>query len=151
MGQIILERFCYSDAVTLGNMRLDGGQEICTLERPWLDGMPGGVSRESCVPDGEYELVPHTRQNGDEVFALRNPDCHVYYTEDERGDKPGRFLILIHSANWVSQIVGCIAPGMSRNKLMSDAAKVNSSRIAVGHIMAAKPESILIQAAEAKQ
>lgn len=101
---------------------------------------------ESCVPDGLYELLPHERPNGDYVFALRNPDLAVYYTEQERGSKPGRYLILIHSANWVEQIIGCIAPGLVRtianNKIM-----VRSSRLAMRKIMATKYDTLLIEPA----
>lgn len=144
MTQLVLQRHCYGETETEGVLWLKHDDEVHTLERPWIDGVPGGMPFESCVPDGEYDLIPHRRQNGDEVYALRNPDCHVYYTKEERGNKPGRYLILIHSANWVEQVVGCIAPGLVRtiaeNKIM-----VRSSRAAIAKIMATKYESILIE------
>ncbi len=88
---------------------------LAGLERPWIEnptGTPGGKPYESCVPVGVYETTPHTRGDGAEVIALINPDLGVYYLEDDMPDEGGRFLILLHVANWVSQIVGCCAPGL---------------------------------------
>lgn len=134
MSRLILERYCYSETETEGRLWLDDDDFVYTLERPWRAGMPGGVSFESCVPDGTYELVPHTRPNGHEVYALRNPALHVYYTAEERGDRPGRYLILIHSGNTVDDVVGCIAPGEVRT-IHNNRRFVASSRRAMNRIM----------------
>jgi len=115
-----------------------------TLERPWIAGLPGGMPFESCVPDGEYDLIPHERPNGDRVFALRNPDCGVYYTDQERAGRDGRYLILIHSANWVEQVVGCIAPGLVRT-IAENKRMVRSSRAAMRRLMRGKYTSLLIE------
>lgn len=143
MADLLLKRYNYSDTETEGRLWLGDEQSVFTLERPWLPGLPGGMPFASCVPDGEYELIPHRRQNGDSVFALRNPACGVYYTEQERGDRSGRYLILIHSANFVEQVVGCIAPGLVRT-IAENKRMVRSSREAMKKIMATKWESILI-------
>ena len=132
--QLILKRYCYSATETEGRLLLNDNEKLFTLERPWRPGLPGGMPFESCVPDGEYELIPHRRPNGDSVFALRNPDLGVYYTEQERGDRSGRYLILIHSANFVEQVVGCIAPGMVRT-IADNRRMVRSSREAMRKIM----------------
>jgi len=141
---LLLQRHAYGDNETEGKLWLKDGTCLSTLERPWRSGAPGGMPFESCVPDGAYRLKPHTRPNGDNVFALWNPDLHVYYTKEERGDRPGRYLILIHAANWVEQVVGCIAPGLTRtiaeNKIM-----VRSSREAMRRIMADKYTRIIIE------
>jgi hypothetical protein len=142
--QLLLQRYNYSDTETEGRLWVNDDEHIFTLERPWIDGMPGGMPFESCVPDGEYELIPHTRQNGDQVYALRNPDCGVYYTDQERNGRDGRYLILIHSANWVEQVVGCIAPGLVRT-IAENKRMVRSSRNAMKKIMAHKFDSILIE------
>jgi hypothetical protein len=78
------------------------------------------------------------------VYALRNPDLAVYYTQQERGNNPGRYLILIHSANWVEQGVGCIAPGLVRT-IADNKRMVRSSRLAVSKVMATRYDSILIE------
>lgn len=134
---MILERFSYSPTETEGRLWLNAKEFVYTLERPWIDAAPGGVPFESCVPDGVYELIPHRRPNGDAVYALRNPDLSVYYTAQERGTNPGRYLILIHAANWVEQVVGCIAPGKVRT-IADNKRMVRSSREAMAQVMKGK-------------
>lgn len=143
MKTLTLERYAYSETETEGRLWLNDETALYTLERPWIGGLPGGMPFESCVPDGEYELLPHTRPDGSQVYALRNPDCGVYYTDQERGDRDGRYLILIHPANWVSQVVGCIAPGLVRT-ISNNQRMVRSSRNAMRQIMAHKWDSIHI-------
>lgn len=138
---MILERFAYTPTETEGRLWLDAKTSVHTLERPWIDGLPGGMPFESCVPDGSYELIPHERPNGDRVYALRNADLGVYYTDQERAGRPGRYLILIHSANWVEQVVGCIAPGLVRT-IADNKRMVRSSREAMRKILA-KPRKEL--------
>jgi hypothetical protein len=146
MTQLILERFNYSETETEGHLWLNDNEFVHTLERPWIDGVPGGMPFESCVPDGEYMLIQHERPNGDRVFALRNPALSVFYTKQERGSAPGRYLILLHSANYVEQVVGCIAPGMVRT-IYENKRMVRSSREAMRKIMARKYTSIEIRPA----
>jgi len=136
MRELTLERYCYSDTETEGKLWLSTDEYVYTLERPWIAGLPGGMPFESCVPDGSYELLEHTRpRTGDRVLALRNPDLHVYYSDQERAGRPGRYLILIHSGNWVEHVVGCIAPGLSRT-IADNKRMVRSSREAMAKIMA---------------
>jgi hypothetical protein len=97
-------------------------------------GPKGGLPFTSCVPDGSYELIPHKRPNGDDVYALRNTDLGVYYTPEEKGSKQGRFLILFHAGNFVEDIVGCIAPGMQRT-IHENRRMVTSSRVAMRRLM----------------
>ena len=147
MSQLVLHRFNYSPTETEGLLYLSNDEKpLHTLERPWIAGAAGGMPFESCVPDGEYELIPHQRPSGDFVYALRNPDLSVYYTNEERAGRDGRYLILIHSANWVEQVVGCIAPGLVRT-IAENKRMVRSSRNAVAKIMAGQYESILIKPA----
>ena len=133
MRKLFLGRYHYGKAITEGLLRF-GSESLFTLERPWQSGAPGGLPFESCIPDGLYTLRPHERGNGDKVVALVAPELGVYYRKEDRTNGVGRYLILIHSANWVEQVVGCIAPGIVRtiaeNKVM-----VRSSRVAVAKIM----------------
>ncbi len=144
MTQLILERYNYSETETEGHLWLNDEEFLYTLERPWIGDVPGGLPFESCVPDGEYSLRQHIRPNGDSVFALWNPDLSVFYTKQERGHDEGRYLILIHSANWVEQVVGCIAPGMVRT-IAENKRMVRNSRQAMAKIMAGKFDSLLIR------
>ncbi len=111
-------RFAYLRDATLGYLSVDG-LDLCTLEEPWSpdpDG-PGGQRREgnlreSCVPDGRYELIPHDGPSKKDVWALRNVALGIYYPEIPAGQKWGRNAILIHAGNSTDDILGCIAIGM---------------------------------------
>lgn len=144
MLKLILERYSYSETETEGRLWLDDDDYIFTLERPWIDGVPGGMPFESCVPDGEYSLQSHIRPSGDRVLALRNPALSVFYTDQERAGEPGRYLILLHPANYVEEVVGCIAPGLVRT-IAGNRRMVRSSRAAMAKIMALKPTSLSIR------
>ncbi len=122
----------WSDTETMGVLTF-GGKTLQTIERPWISTDPGGKSRESCIPAGRFLLRPHARRNGDVVVALVNPGHAVYYLDEDRPNV-GRFLILIHSANWVHQIMGCIAPGKTRTQ-SDQGMMVTSSRSAMRQIM----------------
>ncbi len=64
---------------------------IClSLEKPWKNNKPF----ESCIPLGIYKLVKYRKPR---QFQLLNV--------------PNRTYILIHIANWIKQLKGCIAPG----------------------------------------
>ena len=142
--KLILERFCYSDLNTQGKLWLEDDTFLWTLERPWLPGMSGGMPFESCIPDGTYKLLSHMRPSGEKVYALHNPELGVYYTDQERAGRAGRYLILIHSANWVEQVVGCIAPGMT-STIADNKRMVRSSRQAMKKVMAKDYKSIVIR------
>lgn len=139
-----LIRTSYGETETEGKLWLNENEYLFTIERPWKPGLPGGLPFESCVPDGTYELIPHRRPNGDLVFALRNPDLGVYYTDQERGKRSGRYLILIHAGNKVADVVGCIAPGMVRT-IADNTRMVRSSREAMKLIMETNYDSIIIE------
>lgn len=117
---IELVRHAYLPDVTLGRLKV-GDIEFCTLEEGWRkdpDG-PGGQRRsgslvESCIPDGVYNLRPHTSQRyPDGVWALVNPNLGVYYqpTEIPAGQAWGRSAVLIHSGNHTDHIEGCVLVG----------------------------------------
>ena len=150
LTELLIERYCYADTETEGRLYLPEDEDddehdyLYTLERPWLEGPEGGLPFESCIPDGTYELIPHTRpKNRGDVYALRNPALGVYYTKQDRGQREGRYLILIHSANKVSQVVGCIAPGLVRT-IAENLRQVRSSRLALERIMAHKRTTLTI-------
>lgn len=110
-----------------------GGVNLHTIEKPWIPTHPGGAPFKSCVPAGMYRLVPHTRANGDKVVALVNPGLGVYYQDADR-EGAGRYLILIHSGNWSTDVVGCIAPGVDRS-VSDQGPMVTKSRMAMRIIM----------------
>lgn len=63
-----------------------------SLERPWLDNKP----EISCIPAGTY-------------LCKRRWSDHFQREVFEISDVPGRTNILIHPANLVTQLEGCVA------------------------------------------
>ena len=120
-----------------------GNEILATIERPWIPAdTPGGKPNESCVPAGVYRLIPHTRPDPDptddkppkEVYALVNESLGVYYLKEDRPNGVGRYLILIHIANWVHNVIGCIGPGLAFGP-SSKGPMVKSSAAAMARIM----------------
>lgn len=114
-----------------------GNHIVHTLERPLImtKQWRGGKPFESCVPYGKYLLEPHSSDKHGQVWALVNPDLGVYHYKEDRLYDTDRYGILIHSANWVRQIVGCIAVGL--NSLYEpeiDSYRVGASRDAMADL-----------------
>ena len=135
MKRFLLERKPSGEAETQGFLSFPK-HVLATIEQEWRvdPDRPGGESNNSCVPAGIYHLRPHTRPDGKEVVALVNEDLGVYYLEEDMPAEGGRFLILMHIANWSSDVVGCIGPG--KGKAESDQGPmVTSSTAAMQQIM----------------
>lgn len=145
MSTLYMERFAYTPTETQGRLWGPDGEILWTIERPWVAGPhPGGMPFESCIPDGKYQLVPHTRpRDGAEVVALVNPDLGVWYQKDDRPDIWGRYLVLIHAGNFSQDVVGCLAPGLSRT-IHENRVMVTSSRAAMGQLNVRSYDSMVI-------
>jgi hypothetical protein len=126
--KLLLERFPSGLKETQGLLTFKG-QALCTIEQEWrpTDDHLGGTNFNSCVPDGEYTLRPHTRPDGKHVVALENHDLNVYYNQTDVPDSGGRYLILMHIANWAHNVVGCIGPGLSKADSAQGPMVTNSS------------------------
>lgn len=110
-----LRRFSYASSETEGVLAI-ADHDLATIERPWVSWHTlGGKPFASCIPDGEYDLEPWVRPDGSEVYILSNPELGVFKDKDDRPGDVGRYLVLIHVGNWVTDIVGCIAPGTRRS------------------------------------
>lgn len=100
---ITLHRQPSKDEGTFGRMKLPNGQELMTLECPWLDNR----RRVSCIPTGTYEVLPHVSKKFGKCFWVQ--------------DVPGRSEILFHVGNWAgnsekgyrTDSLGCILVGTS--------------------------------------
>lgn len=115
---MILIRFAYTGDCTLGWMTLPSGRQLATIERPWIPAPDhkGGMRRQSCIPDGIYEINPHGWEENSTVrfrrsYILSQPDLDVY----REGSETGRYAILIHAGNRVADVIGCIAVGISHS------------------------------------
>ncbi|UXI00432.1 DUF5675 family protein [Photobacterium sp. TY1-4] len=98
--------------------RADGSQVCCMVERPFLNNRPG----KSCVPEGTYTLYPHKSQKFGECYALEGETLGV-----TRYGPSIRTHILIHKANRVSELQGCLAPGVDFGQVGNEWAVVNST------------------------
>lgn len=90
-----------------GELKVTDRDIVChTLERPWLDNQ----ENKSCIPAGEYVICRWNSPHHGDVFIILG--------DHKRED------ILIHIANWVHELLGCVAVGLKRNnKQIIDSAK----------------------------
>ncbi|MGC3833972.1 DUF5675 family protein [Moritella viscosa] len=98
---LTLHRNCFSHG-TFSILCDDNGKELCkVLERPWLNNQ----ASISCVPFGTYDFLPHESPKFGQCYALEAPSLGV-----TRYGPSQRTHILMHKANKVSQLQGCLAP-----------------------------------------
>lgn len=131
----------------LGTLGIIEEFHIYTLERPWvpvtagslknlIEGLPPcGQKGISCLPPGIYHLEKHDTEAHPKTFALINPELWVYHWDSDVPPAQkgyARTTALIHPANWVEELRGCIAPGMYRST--SGAPMVSSSRRAFDYL-----------------
>lgn len=107
MKRVILVRDLYDKAYTIGTLMVyDGPLRVFRsrcLELPWKD----NDRRRSCVPAGTYPLIlEHSAKFKRELWEIK--------------DVPNRSEVKIHAANYVRQLEGCIAPGLSVGDLDKD-------------------------------
>jgi len=105
-----LVRFAIFKDRTLGRLTY-GNLEYFTIERPWLDNSPN----VSCIPGGTYPL-----------HRVNSPKFGPGMWEI--GPVPNRSHILIHVANSVDDVIGCVGLGKT---LYPDLKGVGSSRVAI--------------------
>jgi hypothetical protein len=96
-----------------------------TCERAWLDNQP----KISCIPSGDYSLVPHLHGEKAPTWALVGETVsHM----PEAGK--ARSAILLHAANWPHELQGCIAPGRFLGAINVELG-VSSSQAAMSEIL----------------
>lgn len=120
-------------ACTIGKLALPDGQVFFTVERPWIGNLVG----RSCVPAGDYDLVPHASQRFGRTWALVNRRIKVVHQPaDIPADADGlwRSAILIHVGNWSKDLRGCIAPGMGYKRRSEHGQMVTQSTMAMRHL-----------------
>ena len=110
-----LIRFSSTSMRTLGLL----GDQWWTVENPWLD----NTVRLSCIPAGVYTVKRHDSPSKGRCWSV--PDVE------------GRTHILIHVANWATDVLGCIGVGMGVN-LEDD--MVTGSRKALDDMLDALPD-----------
>ena len=106
-----LERV-YLDTATLGSW-YDGSDLVCkTIELPQRDNQ----RNISCIPEGLYFVTKEP------PIAKKDPFGRKYrpYTHFRVHNVPDRGGILVHTANFVSQLRGCIAVGSRHVDINND-------------------------------
>jgi len=118
-----LTRFRSTSKGTFGRLDI-GGVSLYTLEREWNN----NKSNVSCIPAGDYVMVHHESPRFGACLCVLNEGAGV--VRSKREDEAVRWGILIHPANKVDELAGCIAPAMS-----FDDNQVYSSRMAFNEVM----------------
>ena len=97
-----------------------------TVERPWKNNAKG----ESCIPAGDYVCKWQLSPSKGWCYQITNV--------------PNRDRILIHSANFASELQGCVALGTER--MHGDRKGVANSRLAMDLLhSAAKKEPFILR------
>lgn len=127
--RLVLRRLTGDAERTTGLLQADG-TIFATIERPWLvnSAGPGGIPRKSCVPVGVYQVEPWHSANFPETYILTNPDLGVYRQPGDipKGQTWGRAAILVHVANRVRDVIGCVGVGMEHGQLGGEPAVLRS-------------------------
>lgn len=123
METVVLHRTANERKQVLGDL-LYNGEVLCkTLELPWLENARG----KSCIPWGEYTVVRRTSPKYGEHF-------HIL-------EVPNRRYILIHAANYVHQLLGCVAVGMDHKDMNRDGLRdVTNSKATMKMLLSTLPK-----------
>lgn len=128
MRGIVIKRIPKNDLQTLGILTVLGKEgfplwECRTLELPDKDNQ----KRISCIPEGLYTVVKrHSPKYKDHFHIL---------------DVPNRDYILIHPANYVRQLLGCIAVGEAHTDIDGDGLRdVTASKRTLKKLLSYMPD-----------
>jgi len=107
---LTLTRTSDDGTATLGQMPL-GGKILYSIELPWKNDLPD----VSCIPVGRYDLIPYYSPKHGQTYLLQNYDLGV-------GDnREPRSYCELHSADWASELRGCIAFGFESYPMLNPA------------------------------
>jgi hypothetical protein len=96
MRHYTIKRY-YTPQGTFGDLSKEDGSKLChTVERPHAS----FSSDHPCIPEGTYIA---------ERYQSPNPNHGLVWLLKE---VPDRTFIEFHIANWPSELLGCIAPGL---------------------------------------
>lgn len=132
MKSLFLERITDNGTQTIGRLYImEGGLRVAdfpTMELPYKNNQ----RRVSCIPTGKYKVVKHTSPKFGKSFWIK--------------DVPGRSEILIHPANFHSDLLGCIGVGSWLADLNhDDQIDIASSRKALKIILDLMPSEFQLE------
>ena len=126
-ANLLIIRDEFSDKSILGKLYLNGEFYGHTLELSWKD----NKRNVSCIPRGEYKVIVRFSEKHGEHFLVSDVD--------------DRDFILIHSANYHTQLRGCIAVGEAYADINGDnELDVTSSRDTIEDLLRILPDSFYI-------
>jgi len=112
----IITRDPYTAIATTGKAVING-VTYYTLEQPWRD----NEADHSCVPVGDYDLIPYDSPKHGQTFCLLNVELKIMgslvLTAAQVANGYRSFCEL-HSANWAEQLKGCIAFGFDHQPML---------------------------------
>jgi hypothetical protein len=119
MNKLTLQTVKYTKYGTFGVFILDNGiPALVTVEREWKDNRPyiKGKQSGSCIPAGWYDVEFYIHPTWGKTWVVK--------------DVPNRSDIMIHPANYMKQLQGCVAPGMNYG-IVKGHYGVHSSRVGI--------------------
>lgn len=117
----------YQKTQTLGILT-GPGISLVTMELKWLNNTP----QKSCIPEGTYVALPRSSPKYGKHFHIQNV--------------PNRDLILVHPANFSSELKGCIGAAKAFGDINSDGIMdVTSSKAALKILLDKFPKGFEIK------
>lgn len=107
-----MRTICADEATT--GVLFVGGMTLATMELPWRE----NEALVSCVPAGQYQLIPYVSPKHGATWRLHNPDLGVWGLSDTP-PTAARTEVEIHSGNFASDSQACILPGMRAGQLVN--------------------------------
>ena len=128
MKTYLLERIERANTHTLGRFWFEG-EVVYTLELPWKE----NPSNISCIPVGEYEVeLTYSPAFKKMLWLIK--------------DVPDREGIRIHTANYVRELRGCIAPGLNKQDIDGDGIiDVTNSKKALSLMRSEMPDKFKLE------
>lgn len=106
--QIVRNRKLSNQEATYGTLSFNGVLVGFTVEQPDNKNLKG----KSCIPSGDYKLFPHDSPKHPNSVSFHSPDLNIYAEPNlVPVGVDGRTDCLIHSANFSSELEGCVAIG----------------------------------------
>lgn len=131
---ITIERFAYTPIGTFGILTF-GDFKCYTVERPWLE----NASHVSCIPEGDYTAVLYNSPKFGKVYAITGGTVSLYADAQH-----ARSAILIHPANTMDDLEGCVGLGSDLGFLNSKWS-VTNSKATIAKFMSVMTDTTNIQ------
>lgn len=118
-----------------------GALVLATMEPPWRHNAPN----ESCVPAGEFLLIPYLSPRHGATWRLHAPELGIW-GRGALAPEGTRTEIELHCGDWATDTKGCILVGLTAGRLVNprtgrEEAAVLQSRLALDQLRALLDDS----------